>query len=485
MTIKVSSKNFKDLFIYTFVQYFGQALNIFRGFIIARLLGPYLLGMINSLSLVQQYGSNSNFGLQQGMTKLLPTLKGENEFVIYNKIKNQSVSLTIILTLFISFVGILCTWIFYSKLDLIYKIGATFYFIEMPLYQFFIFNDALARVNLNFRIVSLALFSYQATYFLSSIALVYFFNIWGAFISILVKYSFTYAIYKKNCESFIFTFNFDKFILINLFKNGFLLTLIGFLYSFVFSFDRLYIIKYLTPERLGFYSIATTFAILISNISDSICSYIYPRIMMLSRRDSSNIEVKVISYKIISITTVIIAPLIGFVAIFVKPLIIFILPQFKSSILPSIILLFGSFFSLFGSIVNSYYISKNKESKILLSSLISGILFITTLYAFNNSIRELFKVAVLVLLIKIAHASTILSWFLIDYHKKNISLVLFDYIKLYFPILYVSSILCLSYLLLPAHLIKIPFNLAIAQMFIMLVLYFPILYLKKNNIIIH
>ena len=277
------NKSFTDIIYILSTLYLGVILGAVRGFLFAKFLGPYYLGINNSLALIQQYGTNSNLGLQQGMTKLFPISRNKGNIEESYQYRDQSFSLTIIFTTALVFVGVITTWTFFHHYSLIYKIGATAYLLDLILYQYFIFYSGLSKSLLKFKVASSAKLILTASYVLFGIILVYYFSIWGVFIAILIKYIFTFIVFKKIGESFNISFKFNKRILLNLFKHGLILTALNLLITFIFTIDRIYIIKYFSIIQLGYYGFALTFSTLVVQFTSSISSFIYPvkRVLIL------------------------------------------------------------------------------------------------------------------------------------------------------------------------------------------------------------
>jgi O-antigen/teichoic acid export membrane protein len=472
------SRSFIDLLFLLSTQYAGQVLNVIRGIIVARLLGPYYMGVVNSLSLIQQYGSNSNLGLQQGMAKLVPLSRGKGNFDLSNEYKTQSYSLTIIFTSFITLIGILTIWLYFKEVDLIFKVGASVFFIELYFFQKYIYYNALAKIKQKYRIASISDITLQGSFVFFSIILIYFFSIWGVFASILLKYTFVYLIFKRLDESFEIRFSFNKNILTQLFQTGFTLTVVGLLFTFIFSFDRLFIIRYLPLDELGYYGIAITFSTVISKFTQSISTFIYPKVLIKSGKPDSTRDIQIMLFGLVSIITIVLPLFIAYTSIVVNVIIEYMLPKYIMSILPSKILIYSGFFFVFNDVILSYFISKNNERYIILSLVINGALFVGILAI--TKFDSIVNIAIISFMIKFVYSLFILIKFLTEINrKKGIKLILIVS-QLYMPFAYVCAVQIIFELLF----INFDFvYLVILNITFVSLLYIPVFFLKRRLLI--
>ena len=84
------------LVLMTGTRYFSYGLNILRGLIIARLLGPYYFGVWGLITLALQYLSFTSLGLENSITVVLSTDRGKSND---NEGKYSSSAIISILTL--------------------------------------------------------------------------------------------------------------------------------------------------------------------------------------------------------------------------------------------------------------------------------------------------------------------------------------------------------------------------------------------------
>lgn len=477
------NKSLTDILYILFSQYFIVIISGLRGFIFAKLLGPYFLGINNSLLLIQQYGANSNLGLQQGLMKLFPKYRASNNFDKIELYKNQSFSLTIIFTTIITCIGLIFTWTYFSSYDLVYKVGASLYLLELVIFQYYIFLSGISKSLMRFKLASSAELVLVSSQVVLGIVLVYFYSIWGLFVTILLKYLFVFFIFKRCPEKFKLQYSFDKEILIDLFKNGLILTALNLILTFVYTLDRLFIIKFFTIELLGYYSLALTFGSLITQFTSSLSSFLYPKILARSGADPSLKSVKILSYKVVSIVTKLMPILIIICIIFVLLFVKFFLKEYEQSILPSIVLIVAVFFSGITSSLNSYYISKNGEFKLILYSILSSFVFVLFILFFKDKIVSLFQIALLSLLVRGVNSIFIVMGFLKDYVVGSPYNTLLLFLKIYFPFIFLLLTAIIVFLILSQYVFMDNCSLYLNTSFIVLLVYSPYIIIKRKYLL--
>ncbi len=73
-------------------------LRIFRGFLVAKFLGPELMGVWSALFLLLMYGENLNLGVHTSLTREIPLERGRGNHDQVKKLKNNALSFTVFLS---------------------------------------------------------------------------------------------------------------------------------------------------------------------------------------------------------------------------------------------------------------------------------------------------------------------------------------------------------------------------------------------------
>lgn len=343
---------------------FLRVVQIIQGLIVANLLGPYLFGLKNGLQLYFDWGSKSNLGTLNTVTKKRQLYEYSNKSKAewYSNLAFTFNLFMSILLFIISIIIVLFINVNRNIKIIILLIGGSIFFINHQA-----LNSVILQSKQKFKELSLINFIHGILIFVLVLILVYFLDILGYFLGIFLSSVIIAYITYKYVE-FKPKFIFDLKTIYLMFKKGLILFVIDLSFLLIFSIDRIVIWFGYNTIELGNYAIGLFFANLVYFV---ICSLILPLIPNIYQNITNN--EKLIKY-IIRPTNLVFKSIfyIVILLIFFSPFIVFILPQYSNSLSYVNILIFSVMF--FPILIVNYFIGSNKERFLLFLTL--GFIFL-------------------------------------------------------------------------------------------------------------
>lgn len=331
------------------------------GFFIAKFISPEDLGLWTTLSLFITYALFLQGGVINGLNLELPLSFGEGK----NKKGRLMVSVTQTFTLYISiiflFIGIILYIFFpFENMKVKYGVLAVSFIIVLTFYQ----NHLLSTFRSNNSFLKLSYLQIVDAFVnIITLLLVFYFSYYGMLLkAVIVIISFV-AILHLNRPIKV-SMKWDKKVFFNLLKVGFPIFILAYIESLALTFDKLILISYSDLKNLGFYSFALyalTFSTLFSN---SIASYIYPKMSFQYGKDKNTLILWKYVKKITVILLIIQLPLffVGYVVI--PKLVTDLFPNYIESIIPMQILLLAGIMK--GSVIGVNVIWSMKKWKYMI-----------------------------------------------------------------------------------------------------------------------
>ncbi len=255
----------------------SSILNMLGGLISARLLGPTLYGLFNSVNLLQGYIGMTQLGVINGLNRELPFYFGSNK-IHRAQLMGAVANIWSRWLGVISFVGLLLPGIYFLITNESLK-GITFIVIGINLYAYFnaeLYLKVTFRTGSDFKKLSLITI-YKSIISFISLIFVYVFGYFG-FLSraIIVAYSEFTLLYKFRPLKIKPVWSKPHFI--QLFKVGFPIFVVGYMDSLWFTLNSTFIVEFLGGESLGLYTISNLAFATLSLIPSSLNQVLYPKL---------------------------------------------------------------------------------------------------------------------------------------------------------------------------------------------------------------
>lgn len=302
------SETKKNSLYYSTSNYITSFINLIKSFVLAKILGPTLMGEVAAVSLITTYGVNLHLGTYSAINQKVPYLRGKGEKQLAENYKNTA----FVFTLFMSLTTFIFLSIFayFSHLKEIYKFG--FYLLGLSLPLYFIYNFKIGLLRYRYEFKKIAIYQILQALFLITVALstVKFISNKAAILGIFVSYIIIDLImYLRRQEWFCFYFDLRLFI--NLLKLGIPLIAMGFFYDIFSTVDRVMIIKYLDITKLGLYTFPLGMAAFYYLGGNAVNSVLYQK-MLVDYGKTSDLEVVNKTLLKGALAIALISPIIGF-----------------------------------------------------------------------------------------------------------------------------------------------------------------------------
>jgi O-antigen/teichoic acid export membrane protein len=335
-----------------------QAVGLLRSIVIPVLFNPAQLGTWNLMNVIIGYGGHAHLGLLHGMNKIIPLFKGQGKSEKIEETKNSVFWVNLIIGISAGGLLLLVSFNVSDQYALYLQIVAVIIFLQQIFYYQFSLLRGESRFNILIRGTNI--FSLLSAILVVGILFAFTNRLLGALIGLAGAYLCATA-YWFYGAGYRFSFRLSTGAILESFRLGIPLTVIGFLDAFFMSMDRWIIAKYLDINTLGYYSLAVMASGLLIALPSSASSILYPRML---ERFAANPEPKAIMNLLIGplrATSVVMFILIALAAIGLPLLIQLFLPKFLPSNPIIEILMPASFFLSITAIPGFYLTSVNKQ----------------------------------------------------------------------------------------------------------------------------
>lgn len=263
-------------FRYVSSSFFGSLIGIFTGFFTYRYIEPSLLGIWTLFTIYEVYANFSRLGIINGLGRELPYLLGKGDTESANIMASTSLYYSLIsnLLLFVFVPIILFTQnIFWA--DMNYVLAFIIVIAKIIMNSYTSYLSVTFRTSKNFNDLT-RIQNILSILRLCSLVLVIFWGFIGLILRELILSAFEmYLFHNKRPLTLKPVFNKNSFF--KLFKVGFPLFLVSYVFGVVETFPRLYIVQYGTIEELGLFSPVIIMLGLAMILPNAISSYMYPK----------------------------------------------------------------------------------------------------------------------------------------------------------------------------------------------------------------
>lgn len=437
-----TKKFFKDTLFYLNSNFFANSLNFVTGIVIRRILQPALMGLFSQVMLIFEYARYSHLGIINSLDKELPYLYGKKDEQRSEELRNigftvcLSIALCIGIGLFvvplflnISTDRVLINAIRIISLMVILRLTSSFYIV-------------LNRSRNRFTVISKYTVMVAVLDIVIKIFLVIKFGLYGVlWASVLTSISGLIYFHKATKEKFRFVIHFPLSKVLHLFKVGFPIFIMGFVYMSLRNIDRIMIIGLLDRKSLGFYTIALMVTVYVVQLPNLIYAVIFPRFYQAYGKEENIFAIKELFLKPILVFAYCFPILIGIIILGLPLLVKYILPAYMPGLFPAYLLLLGCSFISLLNMPGYLLIALNKQIYMVAIGAFCIIVAVILNYVFVNKFH--FGLSGIAMGTSITYFlySTILVAFAFKNYTKRFFAHLKFFAELYLPFFWVLTLL--------------------------------------------
>lgn len=439
MEIKRRIKIINDIFGHFGTNLFVQIFSLARGAIIAKFLGPYLFGIWNGLMLILFYSPYANLGLTNAMDREYPYYVAKKEEEKAEKIKDVAFTCGNFISAVLAIFIVITAFYLRGKVPTVVSVGLLVMAVATFLQMFYSYYKELLRIDKRIKPVNVAMVLFSVINCLFSIMLVARFRLYGVYTAFLLAYGISIAYILLNTRH-CFRLRIDRAVTRHLLKIGIPLMLINLTGAALQSADKVMILKFLTLTELGYYGISMLFIgfILYIPLATQFVTYPY----LLEKFGQTQEAAALRSY--IIPPTILLSYLISFSIGIILITIHLPIKYFLASFLPGLdaikIIIAGNFFYALIHLPVNFLVTLRKHNKVILIQSLLLILNIILNYVFISSGMGIKGVA-LGTTISYLFLTTIVMGYAVKHLIKEWAALAKFFITLYFPFIYVLSII--------------------------------------------
>lgn len=342
---------------YSLASLIGGVGAFFSSYFGALLLGPSVWGIWQGAKLVLLYGSNLHLGIQNGMHRELPILRGKKDLFQQAIITDVTFSFSFTIALVVSLGILLSTFIIEMGAEL--KLGLRFIAAMVFLQYINSFYGSLFRANNEFNIVSWITFIDGIGHGFS-VALIFAFGFAGFLTGQVLRLLIVTACSWWK-SSYVINWHWDSRVFKSLMVIGFPIMIMIFASEIFTTIDRLLILKFLDARNLGFYSLGNIVFAPLLMIFTASNSVMYPR--FTERYGETGEPSSLRRYLIMPLKILVpaMAVLVGIIYIVLPLLVSVFLPEYTAGVPAAQILIFGLFFYGITGMAGNMLLTINKQ----------------------------------------------------------------------------------------------------------------------------
>ncbi|MCK4666978.1 oligosaccharide flippase family protein [Candidatus Dependentiae bacterium] len=357
----------------------GRIFNTVRGFLIAKFLGPELLGIWSSLFVILTYIMGFDFGLNTEFSRSYPKARARNNVIECEKLMNVTFTFNFFFGLIFSIFIFIYLFTFGQTASPIYKLGIILIGILIITIRVYGFFSIAIRALDDFKsLVKISIF-FSAVNLLFAVPLTYFFKLKGLYLAVITTYIVS-LIFIRLIKHVKFRFDFDVKKMFKMIIPGISLMLISYSNILIRNIDKTFILMYLTKTDLGYYHFSITLTSFLLMLPITIGVTLFPKMSFKYGKLKNIYEMTNIVYKPTLGFSYILMFLTGYAYILFPFLVKSFLPKYLNSIEPFLIITFGLFFYSISMVLGNFLIVIHRQIDIIKIYIISIIVCIITDY---------------------------------------------------------------------------------------------------------
>ncbi len=367
--------------------YILMPLTIVTSILMRRWLDPYVYGLIATLNLLVYYSAFSNLGTLSAAEVKIPFLKGEGDSSRVEQISSSTFTFTLITGAVFS-IG-LAVWATMNRASIDRML-----FMGLMVYALYLFGLQLANYYITLLRASqefIFLSKYQfITGFLASIGnllAVWMFGFKGFLAVSIIIVMFQLYLLVRHLDYFpTLKISWDETG--TLLKTGLPMLILGLAAQGMKTVDNLLVLKLLSIEHLGYYTIALMANSMVFSVTNSLTNVLYPSMQEAYGKSgrSDSLQAYVIRPSIIM--GVVIPVMTGILYFAVPVAVYWLIPKFAPGLPAFKIIVLSSYFFAMINMTTGYLISLNKQKSIIviylsMLLLVTGLSFLSTYHGYG------------------------------------------------------------------------------------------------------
>lgn len=349
----------KDTLVYGGANYISQALGIVNSVLLRRFMGPAAMGIWSVIQVLLGYAGQASLGTTKALARDYPLYQGKGMGEKASHIKDVTYSFCMAMSVVpaLALAGYL--WMNWHGMDAAYRAGILFLVFFLFVQRFYDLLLTLLRSDKQFKVLSEIVVLNATGGLIITIALVFFWNIYGLYFgtAVLTASCLVYALKRK---SYTFHFSLDWTEIKQQLKLGLPLMAVTFLISFLKGQDKLILAKFEGFHEVGLYSIAMMVNSYISS-APMIFSHIwFPNLMDVYGKEGTAQSIKNhLETAVLALSVIL--PYLSALAIFAFPLFVhYLIPKFAAGLPAMSIYLIGTYFIMVSQFSHSFLVTLDR-----------------------------------------------------------------------------------------------------------------------------
>ena len=450
-----------------------QFVTVLAAILTRRFLGPVQVGVWAIIQVILSYASYTTLGLANAIPREIPFYVGKGDMDKAARIKQTSFEFVMAMA-FVFAAGLVA----YALIERSRISGELFWGLLFAgglviLQQLNNITITLLRCFMRFELAGKQMFLSAIVNAVLVAVLSYRFRLFGFMVAMGLSFLFNvgYIFYfEKVLFRFKLQFKFDFQLIRSLMAYGFPLMLLGLCETFVQTFDRIIISKYLGLELLGIYSIATMVNGFVFSFPNSVGVVLLPNVSEKFGRNEYRRDLKGYLKESDYVFCALMPILIGMAWFLVPPVIQWLLPKFSQGIPSLKYLVLSSFFMAVSQAYTNFVVVIRKQMRLFVVSAITILLAVSLNFwaiRWGGRIEDIARVQTIIFGINFS-----LIFFLSHFYLEMSASVFVQFGKILLKFGWMLFLLiCISKYVRPVN----PMIRGIAQTAILLVLYIPFL----------
>ncbi len=337
-------------------KYYEQALGLITGILRAKLLTPAYFGLWTLLKVIPKYAPSVHLGARDSMRYLIPYYRSKQDHEKTAALKDVGFSSSLALSVLVAL--LLLGISFKEGFSPEVRAGLVTMAAVVVLQCYYKYYMALLKANEMFSLVASSNYVRSTAVLILTIPLLYFFRIYGLYLSIVLTYVIIIAYLKRKYALHVhprFTFS----VFCDLIKKGFPIMLISFFIALITTSDRFIVSHLIGTNELGYYGIAVMVVGFLMQVPGTTQQVLVPRLMATLDRSSPEAMVNEYLLKPLINMAYLMPFLIGPLFFIIPVLIPLILPRYIPGIVPAQILTLGVYFFAMSHLPRMIIIANN------------------------------------------------------------------------------------------------------------------------------
>jgi O-antigen/teichoic acid export membrane protein len=349
------------IFQYSSSRFFRLVFGAVSALIRPKLLSPEQFGIWKLFEIIPLYSTYLHLGTRDAMRFFIPFYSSRNDDhkteIIKGTVFTSSLAINLLLSLFLFILGFQSTFAI--------EVRAGFFFMSLIIILLFLvdYYIALLRAYENFTLIAYSTYLNAASLFVFTIPLLYFFKLYGLYMTIFSTYLVT-VIFLKLRGSYFIHYRIDFSVLKELFSKGAPVMISDFTIQLITTSDRFIVSGLIGSKELGYYGIAILAMTFLIQIPGTTREIMEPRLMRIVNNMSSETIANDFLIKPIVNTAYLMPFIIGPVFVLTPVLVPWLLPRYANGVVPAQILSMGVYFLSLAYVPRSVIVANNLQLKV-------------------------------------------------------------------------------------------------------------------------